>query len=740
MRKTRTNSSKQPRGITKPQSPERQKQHLDTMIPLLAHEHYGRYLIVQNTKSDTYNHNRLYLCHKSQVEFLKEQRIKNSHIIEQRGSSPIHILTRFETEFPWLQREIFELFNETYSRGFAHPKIAGLAFFLDILRQKAIYINSFQELHAEHINTITRHVQNSTYSTTILKHTTKALNHIKSKYQKNYKVPPLKIYGKIQKKDNEISTALLYQMDHYACKELDETIRLRKEYEMWIQELKAMQENFTQEELDIHGGLFTRKNLIFTYFENIELIQNSGGSTNSIIRKIAKNLYDFELKCYERLEPASKETKNAIEVLKEEGLGGINISITDERMFALWHKILVPHYPIETKILPQFHFIHTSIRGWQRYMSNKKFINRARFNRRNHVNFQNLYPLYLFSLIRSGLNQDCIKDWRIYKDSGTYKTGEESGLGRIMDGYKGRGNSMQFTSLDEEHCRYIDFFCKFGHELYEHSKDDHLFQYFYFAKDFDRFQVINHARIGQMKKSSNFYDRNTITDIRFLVNGEREEVRILHIDHTKIRSAENLSQYLKGKKEWERQLELGHLHSQTGRFYEQDAQFKHIKNHRIAKTLNKVVAMASGEISEEVDPKVKIFKQTPLSNCQDPFHPDYKGAKAIREGDACSNWRKCLGCFQSKIVKEVHAANIMSWKIVMQEVRLIYPSIEEWERHFFHDYQVAEAALSSLNIDYQEKLIYEQKANEPGRIEFMRKEVLSAQNVRKLEINNEDVE
>lgn len=740
MGKTKTTSIKLPRGSSGPQSPNRIRKHFDTVNPLLAEEHYGKYLLVTNDLSRKVEHNRQYLHHEAMLEFLVASEVNPSLVEIQRrnniGSS--NLISLFPEQQDLIVATLYALIDEGSSRSSVQSLLEGFRHLLMVFKKLNTTLTYISEIDGVILNSLVKDAKANAYYKHSLKYCGQFLHLVRTRYGKDFEVPTLQKYGALNTSEKqEISLAVSWQLDIYACKELDEIIRLVQEYKEWMYELEAIQASFTQKELNQHGGIFTLKNLIFTYFENIDLHGSSSGSINEIIQKVARALYCVEIKIWKEYTKATIAEQKEIASLKKQGEGGFNITIQDERMFAIWHKVIAPNFPFDTALLPQYAFLSKSLQKWKDVQANGSDFTIKQFNRRIYPSKEDIYPLYLLSLCRSGLNQQPIKEWHIWKDEqGKYRLGEDSGMGRLVDGFKSRGNTIQTTALDKQHCRYIDFFCAYLTPLFEYSDDEHFFQYIAHQgskNSQSKIKIWNrHSIINNFTGTNHFFYKHAIEDTKILSDGTYQQKRIYMINHEQIRKVRNLSEYLQGKVDWERQYGLGHKKIETGISYEQTVGFKDIKQHRIAMTLNQLLDFIKGKVSQQENPKFKVFNG-PLANCQNPFEPDYIGSKPLHNGDVCTNWRKCLGgCSQCQPVKSVHGPNIMAWRIVMEELRSIYTDLQEWERMFLFDDQVAKATLEACHFTKEELAECQQKANEPERLDFIRREVLNSQRSRRL--------
>lgn len=738
MARTKITSTQLPRGTRKNLETSKLSKHLDSVNDLLADEHFGKYLIVKNSSTEKTKHNRQYMCLDAILEFmsLDSKNLGPLQGQKKRGISDIHLLSRFPQHYNFIQNTVFTLIKPYTHRATAGSLMKGFGHFLEVLK----YIDwvTLEIISGSHLKAIEKDAKANDYEKTKLTDCTTFLRAVISHYSKDLKVPNYSKYAKKKKSSNNISLAVSWQCDVYACKELDETMKVVNEYKEWMKELKKMQEQFSQEELNKHGGLFSLNNLIFTYFDNIDNIGKQSGSTNRVIMRAAKSLYGINLQVWKYTRGRTIEDRRKEIALRAKSKGGINITINDERMFAIWYKIAVPSYPFQKDFLPQYSFIQKSIKDWKHKASKKCKFTVEVFNRRIYPDLQVVYPMYLLSVCRSGLNQQPIKDWHVWKDGqGNYHLGEDSGMGRIVDGYKGRGNSIQSTALDKQQCKYADFWCEYAKPMLEYSKDDHFFQHV--ENNTSNEDIVEVSRIDSTSFKSmfngkaHFFYRNNIQDTIYLNDGQSKERRLYTIKHEKIRKIKNLSEYLEGKVQWERQYGLGHKDPNTEIIYQQTVEFKGLQQHRISTTMNELVDFFKGNLTAEDKPKLKILSG-PLSNCKNPFEPTYMGAKDLRDEHVCINWSKCLTkCDKSQPVKNIHGPNIMAWQIVMEELRTMY-SNDEWDRLFLIDSMAATAALSSFDFINDEKILCENKAKQPGRIAFIRREVLNSKSSRKLSL------
>lgn len=720
---TKTSSTKMPRGSAEFLSIEKVRPHLDTVYPHFAEKHYRKYLIVTNDKYNKQPHSRLYLCYQSQIELM--QTYADDALIKMQSNVAQHnMFTRFPDRKDLTWSILIAIIDQGTSRQSALSLIKALGLLYKIFDEENIQFNDMNELSGPHIDVIKKHVQNNgKYLKSSLSDLSLMLRMIIINIQETFLVPDIRQYGTVGSKGigKTPTHSITWQLDLYAEQAIESLIIRVKKYREWMNELNTI------------GNLFSLQNLAYTFFENLDKIGSGAGGANIRIRKLAIHLYGVELQCWENYQKIKKHEKVREIELRKLGKNGINITIRDERMFAMWHKVIAPNYPHDKQILSQYAFLFKiSLEAWRGNISKAIGINRIIFDTMIYPSFDELYPLYLLVLCRTGVNQGVAQDWRIWKDeSDKYHLGIDSGMGRLVDGTKGRGNTEQTVALDRQIRRYVDFYTQWLTPIFEHSGNKHFFQCISNgSKSGKIYTHIDPMTLAQKanRKQGTFYHIYPIIDEVVMPDGTHYEERVMWIKHHKIRKIKNLSDYLSGKDQYKRKMELGHKDLDTEYIYQQTVDFEDVKTHQIATAQNHFLDVVKGNADIENNPRLKIFT-TPMSNCKNPKNPTYVGSKKLHSNDVCTNWRKCLtDCEQCEVIAKIHGPIIVAWRDCMDEMREIYTTTELWDRKFYYDYQAAVSTLEGFNTDIME--VCEKKALE--YTDFVRRHILNSKRARKL--------
>lgn len=721
-----------PRGSSELKAGTNSRPNFDYVDPNFAEAHYGKYIIVKNSNCDNSPpHNRFYLCHTSFLEYMQTYSQKAAvEAVRKYGVGLSDLISLFPEEEAFVKALLISLLGCNPTRDRAGKIARGIGFFLTVMKLNNVEISDMTKLKGKHLKLIREHARQGNFAKGILANCSEFLHLAVKHFALKLDVPNLRQYARKKvTADKELSLAVTWQLDIYAQREIEHIISKVSEYRQWMKELEEI------------GDLFSLKNLAYTFFNNIDTIGSGSGEPNRPIRSLAHDLYGIELRCWKRSKKTKKEKERESE-LREIGEGGINISIRNERMFAMWHKVIAPNFPFDKNMLPQYQCIHKdSLYVWRYNMFKLLGITADDFNERIFPTPATIYPFYLLALCRSALNQDTVKDWRVWKnDRGKYRLGVDSGMGRIVDGRKARGNTIQSAALDREMKRSVDFYAEYASPIYAHSMNDHFFQYINLRGETDSnlCQVLGTGLFGTLRRRNDnnaFYTKYSIMDEEVLPNGERVEHRIDWINHTMIRKVKNLSQYLDGKRQWERQYLLGHKNEETEYIYQQSVGFEQAKNHRIAKTQKTFLAFLGGKISLKENPRLGVFSKGPIADCKDPFNPTYPGAKKLHSNDVCTSWRKCLTeCDQCEVIAPVHGPVIVAWRDCMDDMRALYDHPGTWDQQFLWDYMAAEATLDL----FPPGVLKECETKAPKYVEFVRREVLNSQRARKLTEDERD--
>jgi hypothetical protein len=728
MIKTKKKSNQVPRGLNESLSSKTLGSHFDNINTHLAEKHYKKYLIVTNRQSDSQPHNRLYLCHKSMLVFMKYY-ANEQMISKQEKVSSYHLYTHFPNQKELIWNILTTLFEEKFNRFKLNCFCGALRIIFKIFEQKNIQIFEIQDFDNQHVIIIEKYIKNeSKLNAKNLRYLGELLRFISYKINKDIHIPDFSKYVKKKQKNNIImpTLAITWQLDHYAEQAINNLMLEFKTYQNWINEL------------DDIGDLFSLKNLTYTFFNNIDSLGSASGKKNTFIRKLAKKLYDIEFQCWKSHFFMKEHEKNRKEELKLLGKGGINISINDERMLAMWIKTLLTNYPFEQSVNKLYSFINEEgLNSWIIFNTYFKSFKCETLTLVLNRNFDQVYQLYLLVLCRTGMNPSVIQSWKVHKEkNGLYKLGVDSGMGRIVDGYKGRGNTIQTAVLDNQLCKFIDFYTEWLTPLFDLSKDYHFFQYY--SKEHNSFSYITSINLSQRKTRlrGTFFHKYPIMNQRIVFEGKLVEERVMWIDHSKLRKVNNLSEYLNQKDQYIRKMILGHKKQETEYIYQQSVEFQNVKAHQISSAQNHWIDIVKGEVDVNKNPRLKIFT-TPMSNCKNPKAPTYIGVKKLKKNDVCTNWRKCLTeCEQCEVIDRIHGPVILAWKNCMDDVRKEYLDLELWEREFAYDY---DAAISILGSFSKEAFEYcEEKSIQ--YFDFVHRHVLNSKRTRRLSTEEQDAQ
>lgn len=652
--------------------------HFDHKDEVLAYEHLGCYVMsTPPKKSNTYT-SRIYLCYKAQKEYFQERRRRGEklHRINVKPNK-LHLLDQFPKYIHFIHSCIKTSIPNIMSEHLTQDFLRGL--------RVCLLIFDYLDIKIRNIGELTNRIQKK-----VIENISKVCKFKNDRYMLRY------FFGKIENhvhgfvpldipktffRDKSIEaypSSTIYQMDFYARKELDRLIERRLEYIQWISELNKKE-------------LFSLENLACTYYnpnqKNIAFKQQ--------INLISKTLFKTDLKSWESKQKgkytytSDQQRYQHLNLLKL-SQEGIDIEVKDERMFSLWMKTIHPDWPFDQTVDEKYRKLYTHEKSFRISHMKKINLNYYDFESRIYPGFNEIYPLILLLLIREGLNSETLQDWKITKTDEGYKLGDESPFAIIIDAEKTRSNSIITTTIskDSDQAKYIEFYLKWLSDIYEHSNEKYFFQYI--ARGTKIRSWLGVELFGGMKRSKySFYKKNKLFDI----NGKR----ILHINHQKIRVSNNYMDYLHGLSEFERQLKKGHKSIETQKKYENSIEWNDQIMLKIAKTQNQYVSFFRGQILESTKKVNKLFEGV-LSDCSNPFSPDYPGHKSLKANEACTDWFKCLtGCTKANVIKPIHGPAIVAWKEYMEQQQELFLRIEDWEKEYLPDYEAATSTLEGFN-------------------------------------------
>jgi len=720
-----------PPGSTK--ATNQKRPHFDTVNKLYAEEHHGKYLIVRNSKSDScsYSHNRLYLCKQSAMEFIvssmnADQSCRITGIeaaLETKGLAKSDLLSLYPEHGAYVRDFLFQLVDRILPRSSGNQVVIGFGIMIDILLSADIDLPSVTEFKNKHLNIVSKEMLDERFNNQAKVYVNRFLTELKRKNDA-FVLKHIQV-NQAQKPPTMLSSDVVFQLDHYAQKELKENVCKAKEYAGWMEELESIE-------------LFSLENLAYTYYDNIDRLGRMAAALNRPIRNIAKELFNVELQCWKRRSNGipqyfNKEDKHRHQELLELSRSGFNISIADERMGCMWNKTFFPDWPLNDEPTELFKNMHsTSAISWRSNNSTGLKATISEFKKIALPTMEQLYPLILMLMIRTGLNQEVLRDWRVKKDAdGSYKLGDETGLGVLIDGEKGRGNSIQTVVIDlkSKEKKYLDFYLKWMTPLYDYSGSDRFFQYLGSTEimAWDSSSKLTNLQYYGKNSNTFFYNKYTIIETK-TIDGNDSYQRLKWIDHRLIRPAKNYSNYLMGFNEFQRQVGLGHKSLETqNRHYRESAEWKGLDSHRIAMAQRTITRFFMGEITSKDDEKLTIY-ETPMANCSDPSNPLYPGAPKIKNDEICTNWRMCLTeCQQSKVLPKVHGPVIMAWRNCMDTMRSDFYHAKDWDKEFLEDYSAANFVLNMFK--HEDKVFCEKEA--PSYETYVRQQILSTQKKRR---------
>lgn len=513
--------------------------------------------------------------------------------------------------------------------------------------------------------------------------------------------------------DNEgrLSISVGWQMDVYCRKELDAWVERIEEFKGWKKEY---------EDIEKKGGIFTLENLAYTYFYCQDTYGKGSSNYLNLYNEVAKKLYgqSFYWKDKEKFSKLKGNYKSARALQYEQelrnlGKDGILIEIDSLKMFTFWMFEIFPKYPYTITPDERFQSIsyfkkntkannpYQSAQTWKSNRLTELGIDTYDYFSLYTTTSYHLYSLYALILLRSGLNQEVLQDWRVQKyDNGEYSIGKKAGPVHIIEGYKGRSNSIQSYTLDIEVNKYVQFFLEHMSPLYDISGDNHFFQYKTLSSD--------KCYVWSKSTQSNLQRRKLGVPIfgkyEIITNSGK---RIPWIDHRQIRPMKNFAEYRNDVARIQRQIEMGHFNTETLNQYQQSLTFKGSDNIKTAITQNTIIAIFKGEITSKENKKAAIFEEQPMNKCSNSKNPSYPNSKKLKDDERCVNWRMCLLCSECKVIPELHGPVIQAWQNVMIEEADNFYATEDWEKEYGLDFSITTSVLDMFDKDDKKHCIKE---------------------------------
>ncbi|MCG3714320.1 hypothetical protein L5F64_01905 [Aliarcobacter butzleri] len=656
------------------------KPHFDKLNPEFANEHYGSYILFKNDENSRELHNRIYLKYSLGKKF-REVLLNSKDVVNRitgysnYKKSKICVLDDY-SEFEFFIKDcIFKIFPENLSRLGIINYLNGLAVFLQIMRIMKYSLGKFSDLNIEHQSIAWNNINKLNVSTAEEKNLYSFFNLV-FKHSDNF-ILQRKNFSKNTSAILGLPSTTLFQIDYYCRKEIETYITKFIETKKWKEEYESI------------GELFSLANLSFTFYEGYE---NNIVDQREVFLKLALKLHNTKLNCWKKRNRTNGKNNYIYEneIQKEEhqrllkiAESGSNILITNEKMIFFWMLETIPNLLCPT----QKDYKYEDIVNWEKlYFIGRRSninINLDEVRKRLYPSVTMIYPLYLFILVREGLNDETLKSWTISKsDKGEYRIGEDLGIVSIIQGIKSRSKDIQWTPIkrNSKTKKYIDFYLEWLTLIYNQSGLNYFFQYgvpggqnIY---EYVRSKVWKTAR----KSRDWFFKKHEIL--------MPDRTRIDYIDHRQPRVNIQFNDYLNGLDEWERQFKKSHNSINTQMHYDNMDERKVIQRYKLGKVFNLAENIFRGTISSSENSKIKVFDGL-FADCSDPKNPTYPGSQKIGNDEVCSNWFMCLVyCNKSIVDFKIHGPSIMAYLEYMNEEK-IYMSYEDWEKEYGLQHEVA---------------------------------------------------
>ena len=515
------------------------------------------------------------------------------------------------------------------------------------------------------------------------------------------------LYAKIKPKEKNkaIPSSVIYQLEKYIQEEYKYTKNLLEEYWEWNNEF-------------IDSNFIKASDLLKTVLKFYE--NNSEKYPNDYIKLLTLKLqYDYGINCdflaYSEYEfkKFSFEKKNHISLRKRElekiALSGENIDFKNIKYALYWLKELFPKFPFSNVISDKYgDFKKGNFKAIRAWISKYFHVDLKLLDKRIYPQNNDIYPLYLLLLIKTGANQEVIKKWQVVKnDKGSYLLdADELEMFTIVDSVKEKSNSSISVTIKNNSFekKYLDLYVKWASPIYENSKNKLLFQYLNTSGGMSKkYQSIDHSFLINIRNSpTSFYKKYEIIDLN--------NNRLNTVDHTSIRKSHNYQDFLNGKLEFERQLKKTHKSGDTTKTYyeNQNFEWKEAKKHKIALAQNLVVGIFRGEITREEHKSAKLFEVGPMADCKDNKHPTFDYAPNMKENEYCTDWTKCLTlCDKSFVIPKVHGPVIFAWIKYMDNRKEDFIREQDWEKEYLIDYQSAKDTIKNFTKEENDFCISE---------------------------------
>lgn len=649
------------------------KIHYDLKDKLYADKHYGYYLLVKISESSNVKNTRKYFYFKYKSEFYiskKNSGYKSFFTKPIKGKSCI--LDNRMNHKELIFEIISIIFDDIKSEKLTESLLIAIGIVIDILEKKGIVLNSIKYFKTEYqVLVYDTMEKNKIYKNQDKRDVTRLFSEFGILIDTFDLILP-KRYGLITERNTlkELTSSMMYQLEYYSLKEL-----------AFIKEKVCIYASIVEQK----NKILSCQNLLNTLFEEKKQKLNTKRIYHKLL--IYKLSIDFNIDANVifKKSPNKKELL-IIEKLKKLSRDGIAL-FGEERYAVAWVKELFPYYPQNIELNKKYQKITKTL--FARKIILQEFgISVEEIDIYLYPGRITTYPLYLLLLIRTGLNSEVLLNWRINKINSKYKLcSDDLGFMIIVEGDKERSNSNVSCILkyDSDEMKFINFYLDWSKEIYNYSKNNRFFQYFNRNSSKEiKVEIFNSKIIGYIKESpKSFFKKYKIFDI--------ENKRVNFIDHRLIRKGHNFQEYLKGKSEFERQINKNHKGNITTKLYYENnsIEWTGLKKHKIARSQNLLVSIFKGNVLRNDSSVLKLFDGT-MANCKDNKKPTYLNAINLKEGEFCIDWTKCLtNCEQACVIPKIHGPVIYAWIDYMLKQKGEFIKEDHWEKEYLYDYNAA---------------------------------------------------
>lgn len=477
------------------------------------------------------------------------------------------------------------------------------------------------------------------------------------------------------------SEEVIYRLDIAAQKFIEESMQVYAIFEKANERAKNL------------GNLFTLENLLKTRYSKRE------NNTTRFLKKIdmiLKKEFNIKTKLWngrykEKYKYASDNLRKEHQKLLKISESGIDIFPSTLELKMYWFLKIYPNWPESQKIDIKYRDIF-----YDRPVDVAKVLRITNyatdFLRFYRPALNEIYPLFLLLLIRTGKNQQVILDWMVQSEAGgIYELGIKlPDGGRKISSIKSKTNTQSNTYLhvDNQINLYIDFFLKLLNSRDAFNNDQ------YFFKGWKK----NIKGYGQLS-NRNFTDLTSQFLSKLSQPIVDNNIPLKIITHTRIRPSFNAAQYWRGLNEFQKQMELNHKNPEMQhKSYDNSIDIKTHKLMIIAKAQCTIQDLFKGRIIE-IDGKRLQMGKGPLSDCANPKEPTHNHKQKIKTDEVCTDWTMCFFCDKSEVYKPLHGPVIASLKVLLDETRELINTLV-WEKEYS---EISDAVESVWLYKFTEK-------------------------------------